>query len=389
MDYKLAGAIFLEGILSFLSPCVLPLIPLYLSYLAGDSRRIDEEGNVTYDNKQVFLRTVLFIAGISCTFAILGFASHKLSDVLTDYREIIAIIGGTLLIVFGLHQIGIINIDILSKEWKLRFDSVMQGMNHFKAFLFGFLFSFGWSPCIGPMLANALLLASVNDDPAYIAIYAAGMLLPFLLTCRVSNKALRFRSEKKKYVKYVTVIAGIIMMLSGGYMIHDASRTIIAGKTLTEQETMNDQESADIMNHRFVTSSGKEIALSDYKGQYIYLNFSTTWCTYCQEEIPVYEKFAENNEIQCFYVMSPKMEYNQGDIDRYLEGTDLKIDVILDEEASLFYYCGVSSYPTSFIISPDNEFLTYATGALSEDGFDQFFAYSRSLYEEQNGGTID
>jgi cytochrome c-type biogenesis protein len=260
MDYKLAGAIFLEGILSFLSPCVLPLIPLYLSYLAGDSRRIDEEGNVTYDNKQVFLRTVLFIAGISCTFAILGFASHKLSDVLTDYREIIAIIGGTLLIVFGLHQIGIINIDILSKEWKLRFDSVMQGMNHFKAFLFGFLFSFGWSPCIGPMLANALLLASVNDDPAYIAIYAAGMLLPFLLAGLFSNKALRFLSEKKKYVKYVTVIAGIIMMLSGGYMIHDASRTIIAGKTLTEQETMNDQESADIMNHRFATSSGKALA---------------------------------------------------------------------------------------------------------------------------------
>ena len=114
MDYKLAAAIFFEGILSFLSPCVLPLIPLYLSYLAGDSRQTDEEGNVTYDSKQVFLRTLLFVAGISCTFAILGFASHKLSDVLSSYREIIAIIGGTLLILFGLHEMGIIHIDILS-----------------------------------------------------------------------------------------------------------------------------------------------------------------------------------------------------------------------------------------------------------------------------------
>ncbi|MBO4919192.1 MAG: redoxin domain-containing protein [Erysipelotrichaceae bacterium] len=388
MDYKLAAAIFLEGILSFLSPCVLPLIPLYLSYLAGDSRQTDEEGNVTYDSRQVFLRTLFFVAGISCTFAILAFASHKLGDVLTSYREIIAIIGGTLLILFGLHEMGVIQIDILSREWKIRFDSLLQGMNHFKAFLFGFLFSFGWSPCIGPMLANALLLASVHNDPTYILIYAIGMLLPFLLVGLFSNKAIRYLSEKKKYMKYVAVIAGIIMLLSGGYMIHDASRTIIAGKKLSEQESMDDQEtSADIMDHHFPTSEGKEIALSDYKGQYIYLNFSTTWCTYCQAEIPDYEKFAENNEIKCFYVMSPQMEYNKDDIEKYLEENDLKIEVIIDEEAALFYYCGISSYPTSFIISPDNEFLTYATGALSEDGFNRFFDYSKSLYEGQDDAT--
>ncbi|MBR4462107.1 MAG: redoxin domain-containing protein [Erysipelotrichaceae bacterium] len=389
MDYKLVGAIFLEGVLSFLSPCVLPLIPLYLSYLAGDSRHTDEEGNVTYDSKQVFLRTLFFVGGISCTFAILGFASHKLSNLLTAYREIIAIIGGTLLIIFGLHEIGIINIEILSREWKIRFDSLLQGMNHFKAFLFGFLFSFGWSPCIGPMLANALLLASVSNDPVYILIYAIGMLLPFLLTGLFSNKAIRFLSEKKKYMKYVTVIAGIIMLLSGGYMIHDASRTIIAGKTLNGQDVTDTQEESDIMDHFFKTASGKEIALSDYKGQYVFLNFSTTWCTYCQAEIPELEEFAENNEIQCFYVMSPQMEYHQDDIEKYLEENDLKIEVIIDEEAALFYYCGVNSYPTSFIISPDNEFLTYANGALSLDGFNQFFDYSKSLYEEQAEGTTD
>ena len=170
-------------------------------------------------------------------------------------------------------------------------------------------------------------------------------------------------------------------------MIHDASRTIIAGKVLNEQDMSDHQEdSVDIMNHRFTTASGKEIALSDYMGQYIYLNFSTTWCTYCQSEIPIYEAFAENNEIQCFYVMSPKMEYHEGDIEKYLEENDVKIEVIIDEEAALFYYCGINSYPTSFIISPDNEFLTYATGALSEDGFNQFFDYSKALYEEQAGG---
>ncbi len=387
MDYKLAAAIFFEGVLSFLSPCVLPLIPLYLSYLAGDSRHTDEKGNITYENKQVFIRTMFFVAGISCTFLILGFASHALSDALAAYREIIAIIGGTLLILFGLHEIGIISIDILSKEWKIRFDSVLQGMNHFKAFLLGFLFSFGWSPCIGPMLANALLLASTNNDPGYILIYAIGMLLPFLLTGLFCNKAVAFLSEKKKYMKYVMVLAGIIMLLSGGYMIRDASQTIIAGKNL-EQDAIDSQEgSDDIMKHLFTTDSHRQIALSDYQGQYIFLNFSTTWCTYCQEEIPELEEFARNNEIQCFYVMSPLMEYNDGDIDKYLEENDLEIEVILDEEAALFYYCGVNSYPTSFIISPDGEFLAYANGALSLDGFNQFFDYSKSLYENTDSGT--
>ena len=127
--------------------------------------------------------------------------------------------------------------------------------------------------------------------------------------------------------------------------------------------------------------------MSDYQGQYIFLNFSTTWCTYCHAEIPELEEFARTNEIQCFYVMSPVMEYNEGNIEKYLEDNDLEIEAIVDEEAALFYYCGVNSYPTSFIISPDGEFLANANGALSLDGFNQFFDYSMSLYEKTDSGA--
>ena len=83
--------------------------------------------------------------------------------------------------------------------------------------------------------------------------------------------------------------------------------------------------------------------MSDYQGQYIFLNFSTNWCTYCQAEIPELEEFARTNEIQCFCVMSPVMEYNEGNIEKYLEDNDLEIEVIVDEEAVLFYCCGVNS----------------------------------------------
>lgn len=389
MDLQLAGGIFLEGILSFLSPCVLPLIPLYLSYLAGDGRTIDEEGNVSYDSKKVFIRTLFFIAGISCTFLLLAYASSAFSRYLNTYREIIAIIGGTLMIIFGLHEMGIITIDVLSKEWKLKLDNVLKEMNHLKAFVLGFLFSFGWSPCIGPMLANSFLVASVNNDPTYILIYALGMLLPFLLVGLFSNKALALISSHKKYLKYVSAIAGIILLCFGIYMIHDASKTILAGKTIVDdgQDVTDTKDSDDLMSHRFKLASGETVALSDYMGQYIYLNFSTTWCTYCQSEIPIYEEFAKNEEIKCFYVMSPLAEYHEGDIEKYLEENDLKIDVIIDEEGRLFSYCGVNSYPTSFIISPDNEFLTYVNGALSLENFNGFFEYSKNLYEESKTGT--
>ena len=183
MDLKLLGGIFLEGILSFLSPCVLPLIPLYMSYLAGDGKTIDEEGNVHYDRVRVFVSTLFFTLGISLTFFLLAAAVSAFKDYIDEYREIISIIGGTLLIVFGLHETGLIHIDVLDKERKLKVDLHLEQMNFLKAFLLGFVFSLGWSPCIGPMMANALLISTVSDAGyLYILAYALGMILPFLIT---------------------------------------------------------------------------------------------------------------------------------------------------------------------------------------------------------------
>ena len=112
MDFKLLGATFLEGLLSFFSPCVLPLIPLYISYLAGDNKTADEEGNITYKTGKVFITTLFFVLGICLTFAILAFSLSYISLFLETYREVIYILGGTLLVIFGLHEIGVIHIDL-------------------------------------------------------------------------------------------------------------------------------------------------------------------------------------------------------------------------------------------------------------------------------------
>ena len=163
MNITLLG-IFLEGILSFLSPCVLPLLPLYMSYLVGDDKTVDENGNIKYKTINVFLSTLCFVLGICLTFTLLSLAVNSLISYIKNYSEIISIIGGTIIIIFGLHQLGIIHIDLLNKEFKLKVNLHLEKMSFFKAFLLGFVFSLGWSPCIGPMLANALLLAATSSE---------------------------------------------------------------------------------------------------------------------------------------------------------------------------------------------------------------------------------
>ena len=132
MDLSLFTGIFLEGILSFLSPCVLPLIPLYMSYLAGDNKQVDEDGNVKYKTFKVFLTTIFFVLGICLTFVLLSVSISFIKTYINEYSEIISIIGGTLLIIFGLHQTGLIHINVLEREFKLNLNLKLDNMNYLK-----------------------------------------------------------------------------------------------------------------------------------------------------------------------------------------------------------------------------------------------------------------
>ena len=386
MDLKLLGGIFLEGILSFLSPCVLPLIPLYMSYLAGDGKKTDEEGNVHYDRVRVFLSTLFFTFGISLTFFLLATAVGALKDHIDEYSEIVSIIGGTLLIIFGLHEIGIIRIDVLEKEGRLKHDLHPERMNFLKAFLLGFVFSLGWSPCIGPMMANALLLSAVSDTGyLYILTYALGMIIPFLITGMFTSWVLNLFAKKKDLLKWTLKLAGIILVLFGLYMIRNASVSILSAKQnasvpdVSEGQMSREEVEAYLGNLELKDGEGNVFRLSDHKGKYLFLNFTTTWCTYCHTEMPDYKKFSENEEVECFYVMSPLNEDSDDAIEKYLEENDIASMTIIDEKGELFYYCGISGYPTLFVVSPDGHFLTYASGQLSLDNFYEILDYSKQL----------
>ena len=387
MDLKLLATTFLEGLLSFFSPCVLPLIPLYMSYLAGNNKSTDEEGNIRYQTGKVFITTLFFVLGICMTFVLLALSLSYISTFLEDYREVISIIGGVLLILFGLHECGIISIDVLNKEFRLKIDQKLNGMNPFKAFLLGFVFSLGWSPCIGPLLSGALLLAATSAKGyLYIISYGLGLIIPFLMTGLFTGAVLNFISKNKKIVSYVSKITGVILICFGLYMIWNASKDIKAAKELKNAANSKQSEDASsyLFDREFKDIEGNKVVLSDLKGEYVLFNFSATWCMYCDMELPDLTEFSKEGLAKCYVVMTPLNE-NGGmeDIEKFAEERDLEIPLLVDEEGVLFYYCGVSSYPTTYVIDPDGEFLCYASGAMSKEGFEGLLDYAKGLYEEK------
>ena len=355
--------IFLEGLLSFLSPCVLPLLPLYMSYLAGDAKSTDENGNVTYKKGKVFITTLFFVLGICFTLALLAISVNIIKDFLQDYSDVISIISGTILIIFGLHEIGLIHIDVLDSDARFKVNLHLDKMNFIKAFLLGFVFSLGWSPCIGPMLANALMLAATQTSGyLYIVAYGLGLVIPFLITGLLTTSVLNFVNSKKDIMKWVLKVAGIIMICFGIYMIVTASNNIIDNRNTTINSA------SDMMEYKVYDQNKNRIKLSDYKGKYIILNFSATWCTYCNQEVPEYEKYADSvDDVVCLYVMSPsRSRVSKEELIEFAKNKT-KLPVLIDDKDAIVTFFGIDSYPTKFVISPEGEMLGYIRGARSAE----------------------
>ncbi len=218
--------VFLEGLLSFFSPCVIPLLPVYMGFLAG-SAGTERDGIVEYQRKKVFLNTAFFVLGISFAFLLLGTSFTLIGKFLGSYRFLLIKISGILIILLGLVQLDFIQFSFLQKERKLHFNVADKKVNPLVALILGFTFSFAWTPCIGPALSSVLILVSGAKSTGIgyllIIVYAVGFLLPFLLLGLFTSQVLNFLKEKKKFVKYTIKAGGVLLILMGlmtftGYM---------------------------------------------------------------------------------------------------------------------------------------------------------------------------
>lgn len=212
--------VFLQGLLSFFSPCVLPLVPLYVSYLAGGARYVDENGTVRYPRKKVLLNTIFFVIGVSFAFFLLGFGFTALGMFFKNNRLLFSRIAGIIMILFGLYQFGLFGKSGgMGREHRLSFGMDKWAMGPVPALLLGFTFSFAWTPCVGPTLGSVLLMAGSAASSArgflLIGVYTLGFTLPFLAVGIFTGTVLDFFKKHQNVVRYTVKIGAALLILMG------------------------------------------------------------------------------------------------------------------------------------------------------------------------------
>lgn len=209
MDYILT---FLEGIASFISPCLLPMVPIYISYFIG------EDDN---NNKKAILNSLGFVLGFTTIFLILSIFASQLGAVLSSNIRYIKIFFGIVIILFGLNYMGLLKIGFLNKSKMKNLET--KNFNFFKAMLFGILFSVSWTPCIGTFLSSALLLIAKEQDILkgiiMMLLYSIGLGIPFIISAILIEKLKNVFDFIKKHYDVIKRISGVILIGAGLYMI--------------------------------------------------------------------------------------------------------------------------------------------------------------------------
>ena len=413
-----AFTVFVQGILSFFSPCVLPLVPLYIGYLAGGTQTVQKDGSVRYRKGKVIFNTLFFVIGVSFAFFLLGFGFTAAGRFFSGNRVWFARIGGILVILFGLYQIGLFGSSrFLTKERRLPFRLDRLAINPLIALVLGFTFSFAWTPCVGPALASVLLMASSASSSTagfgLIGVYTLGFVLPFLLVGLFTSTLLDFFKKHQKVVRYTVKVAGTLMILMGvmmitgwmngltGYLssfgggqspassvsssVHPVESAESSGG---EWEGPRDSASSEDQESRvnppapdFTLNDqyGKEHSLSDYRGKVVFLNFWATWCGPCRHEMPdiqaLYERYGANDgDLVVLGVANPKTSgapYNQDvsqeEIESFLSENGYQYPTLMDTTGQVFATYGVTAFPTTFMIDRDGNVYGYAAGTLTAD----------------------
>src|SRR5690348_2637215 len=325
---------FAAGILSFLSPCVLPLVPGYISLISGVS--IDNLKEGVSSRRAVILNSLAFNAGLSVIFLLLGTTAGLVGAAITS-NPWVRIIGGLVIIAFGLQLIGLLKISALYKDTRFFSDDKPRGM--FGSAALGVAFAAGWTPCIGPILGGIIGLAATSggwrSGLVLSAFYSAGLAVPFLLTGLGINQFLSFYKGFRRHLHKVEVISGVVLIVVG-LLVMSGQSTLLASSKLTallpnlegwlklDQSTPKPPSATTanasyeaVPDVEFRTLADKPFRLKELQGQVVLLNFWATYCIPCREEIPALNQLQHELEPQGLRIVGASLDDNADGVNAY------------------------------------------------------------------------
>lgn len=382
------GIAFVAGVLSFLSPCVLPLVPGYISLMSGVSvDRLKEGGSGTAARRAVILNSLAFNAGLSVIFLALGTTAGLIGAAIIN-NIWIRIIGGLVIIAFGLQLIGLLKISALYKDTRFFSDDKPRGAAG--SFTLGIAFAAGWTPCIGPILGGIIGLAATSggwrSGLILSAFYSAGLAVPFLLTGLGINQFLAFYGKFRRHLHKVEVVSGVVLIIVGLLVMSGQSTLLTSSKLAAwlpnaegwikvKPVTTGNVAPANANFEaapqvQFQTLGGQPFTLGQLRGNVVLLNFWATWCVPCREEIPVLNAMQKDLATKGLTIIGASLEDSAADVEAYQKAVrkfEYQVLVGGDEAKAKF---GGTPLPTTYLIDRDGRIRQKIVGARDREGWE-------------------